>query len=306
MRIAVFGIGGVGGIVGGALARVCPDVSLVARGRALEAIRRDGLIVESALLGSFTVRPRALDSSALEGAGPMDAVVVACKGYDIEAACRAISPLLRADTLVVPLLNGLGASDVMEPLLPPCVLAGGLIYVFSHLEGPGRVAHTSGPCRVIMGMRDGSRSAALEDLSALMAEAGLDARTTGDILSEQWRKYATVGSMNIMCCLWDGPVGKAREDPGHEAVLRGTLDEIRAVAEAQGASLPGEMEEEIVARFEASPPDTITSLYRDLSAGKPPERTELRWLIGRVVEMACAAGVSVPHHEEALARWAEH
>ena len=130
MKIAVLGIGGVGGIIGGVLARKEEETYFIARGKTLEAIRRGGLHVESALFGDFTVRPRKIAKTA-DDFGVMDAVIISCKGYSLKDACRIISTMVGSDTLVVPLLNGVGVSDMMKPLLPPCILADGVIYVFS-------------------------------------------------------------------------------------------------------------------------------------------------------------------------------
>ena len=305
MKVAVFGVGGIGGIVGAALARVEPETTLIARGRGLEALRRDGLLVRSPLFGDLTVRPPVLDSGGrLDEAGVMDAVIVTCKGYDLEGACRALAPAVRADTLVVPLLNGVVVSEFMEGLLPPCILADGTIRIFSHLEGPGRVVHSSRLCRIVLGMRDGSRPPVMEKLAALLNEAGIETSLTEDILTESWSKYMQMGSTSIMCCYYDGPVGKAREDPKYEAVLWGVLGEMSAVAAARGVRLSGELTEKLVEFFWKSPPDTITSLYRDLSGGKPADRTELDHIIGRMVGMGREAGVPTPYCKAAYERFA--
>lgn len=302
MKIAVFGIGGVGGVVGGGLAKVYPETYFMARGENLAAIRRDGLKVESPTVGNFTIRP-ALASDRAEELGVMDAVIVACKGCDLEAACAAIAPLLKPETLVVPLLNGVLVSEVMEPLLPPCVLADGIFYGFSHLEGPGHVTHTAELCRVILGMRDGSRPAALTELVALLCQTGIRAELSGDILADSWRKYVRVCGLGVMCAYYDGPIGKVREHPGHEAVLREVTGAMMAVAAARGVTLPPELQDHLVESFRNETPDSITSLYRDLRSGKPAERTELRHLVGRMVEMAEQAGVPAPYHQAVLERW---
>ncbi|MBR1671800.1 MAG: 2-dehydropantoate 2-reductase [Fretibacterium sp.] len=318
MKIAVFGIGGIGGIVGGALARGPEALSqrgpealsqrppaetyFIARGKNLEAIRREGLRVESPAVGDFTVRP-VLASDRAEDLGLMDAVIVACKGYDLEAACAAIAPMVGPETLVVSLLNGVLVSEVMEPLLPQCVLADGVIYIFSHLEGPGHVVQTSGLCRVTLGMRDGSQPAALTELADLLNQGGVRTDVSGNILVDSWRKYARVCSLGVMCAYYDGPVGKAREDPAHEAVLREVIGAMTAVAAARGVTLPPDLPDQLVETFEKERPDTITSLYRDLRSGKPAERTELRHLVGRMVEMGREAGIPTPYHQAVLERY---
>ena len=302
MKIALFGIGGVGGLLGGALARVHPETYFLARGENLNAIRKNGLNVQSVMLGNFTVRPKSASYDAAE-LGVMDAVIVACKGYHLETACHVIAPMLSPQTLVIPLLNGVTVSEMMEPLLPPCVLADGVIYIFSHLAGPGRVAHTSNFCRVFLGMRNGSRPSSLKGLVDILNKAGVEANLSENILTDSWRKYVRVCSLGVMCCYYDGPMGKVREDPNCETVLRDTIGSMVAVAEAKGVTLPEELSSDIVEAFKNTPPDEVTSLYRDLRSGKPVEQTELHHLVGRMVEMGRELGIPTPYHEAAYKKF---
>ncbi|MCI6259810.1 MAG: 2-dehydropantoate 2-reductase [Pyramidobacter sp.] len=302
MKVGVFGIGGIGGFVGGALARVHGETYFCARGENLEAIRRGGLRVDSVKLGRFTARPAALsdDAAAL---GVMDALIVACKGYDLEASCAAMSPMVGAQTLVIPLLNGVVVSEQMEPFLPPCLLADGTIRVFSHLEAPGAVVQTAGQCSVVVGMRDGSRPAALDAAAELLNRAGIETKVTDHIVRASWNKYVTMGSNSCVFCWYDGPAGKVLADPGHKKVIRAVIDEMTAVAAAQGVELPASLSDKLIDAFEKMPADTVTSLYRDLRAGKDPARTELDHIIGRMVQLGRETGVPVPYHEAAYEKW---
>lgn len=302
MKVGVFGIGGIGGFVGGALARVHGETYFCARGENLEAIRRGGLRVDSVKLGHFTARPAALsdDAAAL---GVMDALIVACKGYDLEASCAAMSPMVGAQTLVIPLLNGVVVSEQMEPFLPPCLLADGTIRVFSHLEAPGAVVQTAGQCSVVVGMRDGSRPAALDAAAELLNRAGIETKVTDHIVRASWNKYVTMGSNSCVFCWYDGPAGKVLADPGHKKVIRAVIDEMTAVAAAQGVELPASLSDKLIDAFEKMPADTVTSLYRDLRASKDPARTELDHIIGRMVQLGRETGVPVPYHEAAYEKW---
>ncbi|MDY2648535.1 MAG: 2-dehydropantoate 2-reductase [Pyramidobacter porci] len=302
MKVGVFGIGGIGGFVGGALARIRGETYFCARGENLEAIRRGGLRVDSVKLGRFTARPAALsdDAAAL---GVMDALIVACKGYDLEASCAAMSPMVGAQTLVIPLLNGVVVSEQMEPFLPPCLLADGTIRVFSHLEAPGAVVQTAGQCSVVVGMKDGSRPAALDAAAELLNRAGIETKVTDHIVRASWNKYVTMGSNSCVFCWYDGPAGKVLADPDHKKVIRAVIDEMTAVAAAQGVELPASLSDKLIDAFEKMPADTVTSLYRDLRAGKDPARTELDHIIGRMVQLGRETGVPVPYHEAAYEKW---
>lgn len=292
MKIAVFGIGGVGGLIGGALARKYDDIYFIARGKNLEAIRSGGVRVESVLFGDFTARPRMVSDDARDF-GTMDAVIIACKGHNIKEACAAVSPLIDSDTLVVPLLNGVGVSDIMKPLLPPCILAEGIIHVFSHIEEPGHVVQSYGLCRIIAGMKDGSRPRRLEEFAAVLNDAGVETTVSDKILFDSWRKYLLMCGNSVVFCYFDGPAWKVREHAGYKDVVRAAANEIISVAA-----------DFCVENFAKLAPETVNSLYRDLSSGKAPQKTELDHLIGRMIEMGRAANIPTPYHEIAYKRFA--
>ena len=295
MKIAVFGIGGIGGLVGGALARKNEETYFIARGKTLEAVRSRGLHVESALLGDFTVRPKEAAESA-GGFGTMDAVIISCKGYSLKEACRIVSPMVGEDTLVVPLLNGVGVSDMMKPLLPQCLLADGVIHVFSHIEEPGHIVQSY--------MKGGERPQKLDELAEALNGAGIKTSVSEDILFECWRKYLIMCGNSVVFCYYDGPAWKVREHADYKDTVRAAANEIISVAAANGVKLPEGSADLCAENFMKLAPETVNSLYRDLSSGKPPQKTELDHLIGRMIEMGRAANIPTPYHEMAYKRFA--
>lgn len=304
MKIAVFGIGGVGGVVGGALARNHTDTYFYVRGENLEAIRRGGLRVQSVSLGDFVVYPKLASDNAAEF-GVMDAIIVSCKGYGLKAACAAISPMVGAETVVISLLNGVMVSDIMEPLLPSCILADGAIRVFSRLEKPGHIVHSAGLCGIVFGMKDGSRPAQFEEISSVLNKAGIQTTLSDNMLVDSWTKYVIMCGNSAVFCYYDGPAGKVQSDPGHGTVLRAVADELISVAAAKGVALPAGMADSYVEQFAKLPPDTMTSLYRDLSGGKPASESELDHILGRMVELGRQTGVTTPYHRMAYERFAK-
>ncbi len=303
MKIAIFGIGGVGGVVGGALARVHADTYFYVRGENLKAIRQNGLRLESALLGDFTVHPKLASDNAAEF-GIMDAVFVSCKGHNLKAACAAIAPMVGSQTVVIPLLNGVMVSEIMAPLLPPCILADGAIRVFSHLEKPGHIVQSSGLCSIAYGMKDKSIPPAFAEITAICNRAGLKTAVSDDIVTASWAKYATMCGNSTVLCYYDGPVEKVRKDPDHEKVVRAVTGELVAVAAAKGVALPADTVDRCWADFAKLPPDAMTSLYRDLSGGKAASETELDHVIGRMVKFGRQTGVATPYHTAAHERFA--
>lgn len=140
----------------------------------------------SELLGDFTVHPKGMgqDGKAL---GKMDVILLACKGNGLAKACHDMAPMVATHTVVVPLLNGVLVSDLMEPLLPPCFIADGTIRVFSHLEKPGHVVQTAGSGQVVMGMKDGRDLPLLHELAGLLRKSGIPAKVTDHIRLDSWK-----------------------------------------------------------------------------------------------------------------------
>lgn len=301
MKIAIFGIGGVGGIVGGGLAKSHPETYFYVRGENLKAIRENGLRVESVALGDFVARPR-LASDSAEEIGVMDAVILSCKGYALQAACAAIAPMVGPETVVLPLLNGVMVSDMMEQLLPACVLADGTIHVFSRLEAPGHIIQTAGLCSINFGMKDGSRPPQFEKLAAILNATGVKTTLSDNILRDSWVKYTQMCGNSTVFCYYDGPAVKVHADPLHERILRAVQGELIAVATAKGVDLPESTMDDYLHQFSIMPPQTMTSLYRDL-CHKPADQTELRHVIGRMVELGEQTGVATPYHKAAFDRW---
>lgn len=293
MKILIFGIGGIGGFVGGALARVADSIYFYSRGENGRTIGEKGIQVDSALLGSFTAHPVKVSHEAGE-MGPMDLVFLSCKGNGLKEACRELAPMVTKDTVVVPLLNGVLVSELMEPLLPACHVADGTIRVFSHREGPGHVVQTAGSGKIVMGMKDGKNPPALYEAADLLQKAGIPAEVTGDIRLDSWEKYALMGSNSAVFCYFDGPAGKVRQQKDYLSILHEAVGEVMAVAKAKGVSFPVEYEENYIRIFRSLPDDTVTSLYRDLSGGKKAEDTEAAMILGRMVDMGKETGVEVP------------
>lgn len=304
MKIAVAGIGGIGGILGGALAKSGADAYFYVRGENLKAIRNGGLKVDSITLGSFTARPKAASDNA-EELGAMDAVFVCCKGYALEAMCRGIAPMIESDTIVVPLLNGVEISGFMRPILPNCILADGIIWVFSHIEEPGHVVQNYGKCKIIFGMSDGSRPEKLGELASALDDAGIDTQISDDIALDSWKKYLSMCGNSVVLCYYGGNVGEVRGHEGYKKVLRSVAEEIVTVARAKGSEMPVEYVDKFVEGFSKLAPETINSLYRDLTSGKPADKTELRHIIGRMVEFGRQTGVPTPYHEAVYKRFAK-
>jgi 2-dehydropantoate 2-reductase len=302
MRIAVFGAGGVGGYLAGRLAEAgVAEVSLIARGRHLEALRRDGLQVRS-VFGDLHVTLPATDDPA--EIGPVDAVVFTVKATDTASAAAQLGPLLADDTPVVTFQNGIDNPDLIAEVVGPDHVLGGVALIFSTIQEPGVIEHTGGPTRFIFGELDGTRSDRADRLAGACAEAGIDVEVADDIRAAMWRKYAFICAQSGMTAATRLPVGVLREQAATWAMFRRIVEEVCSVAAAEGVDLPGDTAEAIVGLAGALDPGAYSSLHHDLTHGKP---LELETLNGTVARLGRAHGVAVPMNEaiEALlAPWA--
>jgi 2-dehydropantoate 2-reductase len=290
MRIAIFGAGGVGGYFGGRLAEAGNSVVFIARGPQLEAIRRHGLRVES-IAGDFAIQPaEATDSPA--AAGPVEAVLMCVKAWQVRAAALAMRPLLAAGTFAVPLENGVEAAGEIAAVIGEARVLGGLCRVMSYVAAPGVVRHAGVQPSLEFGERDGSAGARAQALLAACAPArGMTARVSRDIEAATWEKFLFIAPFSGVGALTGLAAGGLRADPGARAMLEAAMREVEAVARARGARV----REDIVARtmgfVDALPADATASMQRDILAGRP---SELEQQNGAVVRLGGAAGVAVP------------
>ncbi len=291
MRIAVVGAGGVGGLFGALLSRAGEEVAFVARGAHLEAIRRDGLRVESSL-GSFTVRAQASDDPAALGAA--DAVLVAVKTWQVKEVAPRLRPLLGPAAVVVPLENGVEAADDLAAALGPGPVAGGLCHVLAWIERPGAVRQTGFAPRVTLGELGGGGSERLERLAAALRRAGIETAVVPDIRTKLWEKFLIIDPLGSVGAAVRLPVGELLAVPETRALLVAAARETEALARARGARLAADALERTLGWVEALPPEATSSMQRDVVAGKP---SELHEQTGAVVRLARASGVPVPVHE---------
>lgn len=295
MRIAVVGVGGVGGYFGGRLAQAGEEVHLIARGAHLEAIRRRGLRVRS-VTGDFEVKVPATDDPT--EVGPVDHVLFCVKSYDTGSAAPSLRPLLRERTGVVSLQNGVDNEDILTRQLGERHVMGGVAFIFSAIAEPGVIAQTGGPRRILVGEMDGSRSGRVEELVAACRSAQIDAEATDDIRMALWDKLAFICAQAGMTAAVRLPIGEVREVPEAMALFRRIVEEVRAVAAAEGV----ELSEDAVDRHEAFArglePGSSSSLHDDLVRGR---RMELEALHGIVVRRAAVHGVPAPASEAVYA-----
>jgi len=291
MRVAVVGAGGVGGAYGAALAKADADVTFIARGAHLAAMKSKGLKLESPRGDIHLVPTQATDDPA--SVGPVDIVLFSVKLWDVETAGAAIRPLVGQDTAVVPLQNGVDAADRLRPILGRQALMGGVANISATIAEPGLIRQTGTLMRMVFGELDGSRSARGESFAALCAKAGIDGVLSASIQTELWMKFILLASNASIMALARLPVGKLRDDPDIAPWFTTAYAEVAAVGHAAGVALPPDAIDKTLAFNRNAPPQLIPSMAVDLLRGN---RIELPWLSGKVVELGRKHGVPTPIH----------
>lgn len=293
MRIAVIGAGGVGGVFGGLLAQAGNDVSFVARGEHLAAIRAGGLRVHGPW-GTFAVHPRAAAAPAdLAADAPFDVLLVAVKAGQVREVAPGLGPLVAAGTTVVPLQNGVEAASTLAEALGVGPVAGGLCHVIAWREGPGEVRTTGTPLQITVGELSGGRSARLERLAGVVRASGAGAVVADDVLAATWEKFLFIDPLSSVGAATRAPLGVMRAEPRIRALLVAAAEEVAAVARARGVRLPSDAVARTMARYDELPAATTASMQRDVAAGRP---SELHEQTGTVVRLGEEAGVPVPLH----------
>ena len=303
MKIAVYGAGGVGGYFGGRLAQAGADVHLIARGAHLDALRADGLRVES-VDGDFAVDAPATDDPA--EVGPCDYVLFTVKSFDTAAAARELDPLIGEDTAVISLQNGVDNEGIIADEVGRAHVLGGVAYIFSTIAEPGVIEHTGGPTSFTIGEFDGSRSERAARLLERCEHAdGMDADLSASIREDLWEKAAFICAHSGMTATARLPLGEIREQEASWEMYRRLFEEACAVGRAAGVELTDETVEEWLSFAEGLEADAYSSLHYDLTHGKP---MELEGLHGAIVRRAREHDVAVPMNEAVygiLAPWAE-
>jgi 2-dehydropantoate 2-reductase len=281
MTVAVLGPGGVGGLLAGALERAGTPVIVVAKESTAAVIGRDGLRVESVLLGDFLARPRAV--TRLEET--VDVLVVATKSAGLADALARIAAPPR---LVLPLLNGL---DHLRPLRERFGVQGvvaGTIRVEADRPRPGVVVHTSRFLRIDMASRFEAMREPMKALAQTLSDAGIPARVGDSEAQVMWSKLVRLNALACTTSAFDLPLGEIRSTPGLEADLIATIQEGTAVARAEGASIDAE---EPLGELAAAHDTLGSSMQRDIAAGREPE---LDAIPGAVLRAAARHGIACP------------
>ncbi len=289
MRIAIMGSGAVGGYFGARLAAGGSEVTFLARGAHLAAMRERGLTVESPLGDIRLAQVKASDNP--QAIGPVDLVVVAVKLWDTEQAARQIEPLVRAGASVVSFQNGVQKDEVLRRVLGKPAVMGGVCYVGASIAGPGVIRHIGKMQRLVFGEYDGRRSARAEALLEACTRGGIDAEFSADIKRAIWEKFVFLVAMSGATTSMRRSIGPIRENPRTRAFILDLMREVVAVGRATGVELTEDFPDQRLKFADSLPAEMTSSMHNDLERGN---RLEVNWLSGSVVDIGKSVGVATP------------
>jgi 2-dehydropantoate 2-reductase len=292
MRFAILGSGAVGGYFGAKLARSGQDVTFIARGAHLEAIRSKGLAIQSAKLGDFVVRaPAESDTAKI---GHVDAAIVSVKAYDNATALPMLKPLIGPETVVLTLQNGVDSVDDCAAIAGQAHVLGGTTYVATALEGPGLIVQTGVHRSIIFGEVFGNRSRITPRVQALaeaLAAADIQVTAVPDARVPIWDKFVYLAAFAGFTGASRLAIGHIWAHPHVREMFYACCREIAAIAKAEGVTLSPNRFETLEEYMTNIPPTTRSSLLIDLEQGK---RIEVEALQGAAVRRAQKLGVPVP------------
>jgi 2-dehydropantoate 2-reductase len=289
MRIAVIGTGGIGGPYGASLAKAGADVTFVARGAHLAAIRENGLRIEGDR-GETHIQPaRATDDIA--GIGTVDIVLCCVKLWDLEAVAEQIPAILGPQTSVIPLQNGIDAAESVTRILGDEAVMGGVAFVTGAIVAPGVIRQTGTYQRMTFGELDRRISDRGRRLRDLCQAAGFEGALSTDIMVPIWEKFILLVPLSGLNALTRLPLGKWRDDPDLLSLYEAALRETVAVGLAERVRLPSDSIDKTLAMIRSMPPHHTTSMGNDLIRGN---RLELPWFAGKVVDLGRRHSIPTP------------
>ncbi len=289
MKILVYGIGGVGGYFGGRLAKAGYEVSMIARGEHLRAIKERGLEVES-INGNFTVRP-ALATDDLTDVEEPDLIILGVKSWQVQEVARQLKPLLKKETTVLPLQNGANNVERLLEVLPRENVLAGLCFVVSFIQKPGKIKHVAYEPHITFGEIDNSKTERIKKLKEVFDKAEISNLNPENIQLEIWKKFLFICTISGIGGLTRVSIDRIRESEFLYDQMKGTANEIRAVANAKNIPLTDEHIKKTFEIIDSQPEGTTASTQRDIMEGKP---SELENFNGYIVKEGERLGIETP------------
>ncbi|MBN2486129.1 MAG: 2-dehydropantoate 2-reductase [Bacteroidales bacterium] len=288
MNIAIIGAGGVGGYFGGKLAASGANVTFVARGSHLEALKTHGLKVTS-INGSFVLFPvHATDT--IENIPQPDLVLVCTKAWQVKNVAKQLKYVLKENTIVLGLQNGILAADELSAEIGSKHVLCGLCRIFSKIEEPGHIVHSGVEPTIVFGEADNKQTQRVQQIKALFDLAGFQSKIAGDIQAELWKKFISICVSGLLAVTRSN-YGQVREIAETRQMMVDLLNEGFALSQKAGISIEPGFVEKTVAFIDSFPYETTSSLTRDVWEGKP---SEIEYQNGTMIKLGEKYGIGTP------------
>ena len=296
MKIAIVGIGGVGGYYGGLLAKQYSgdedvEIVFIARGDHLKQIKKNGLNLITGKK-TFVVRPD-LATDTPSDCGIFDCVIFCVKTYGLEESTKLLSPSIGENTVVISLLNGVDNADRLSAVLNKGKIFNGCVYIGAHIVRPGVVQQAGSLNKLFFGNESDDKIEA-NNIENIFKEANIDAQYRTDIENIVWEKYVLISAFATATTFLGKTMRGVIDGEKGKELLDDLLTEVFRVAEAKRIELPKNIRKEIIAKVSTFPPEIKTSMQMDFEKGN---KTELETFTGYIVREAGKHGLSVPTYE---------
>jgi len=288
MKIAVIGAGGVGGYFGGKLAKAGYDVTVLARGNHLRAIQQNGLTIKS-IQGDFKVDSvKATDR--IETIGVVDFIIIAVKAWQIKDIAKDLKDIVHKDTIILPLQNGVSATDELKEQIMQVNIIGGLCRIISKIESPGVINHFGIEPTILFGELDNSKTERIHKIKAMFDNAEINAKISDDIVVDLWKKFIPICVSGLLA-VTKTTYGELRELDETRQLMIELLNEILRLSKKIGIKIEPDYLDKAIAFIDSFPYDSTSSLTRDVWEGKP---SEIEYQNGTVVKLAEKYGIETP------------
>ena len=303
-KIAVVGIGGVGGYLAAMLGRVCPHLTLAARGARKKSLLENGLTLHSDYKGEINVKPE--NVVTVDELEQQDYIFLCVKNYSLEEVCADMEHAVTKDTVIVPVMNGVDPGEKIRSMLEKGTVVDSLIYIVAFANEDYSITQQDNYAYMRIGIKDADRvqQEKVEGVSTILSAADIDHKATGEIETEIWRKYILNCAYNVASAYYDNTIGQLRNDPLKAKEYEALVHEAYQVALAKGVDVKQEHIDAIIHRFYHELADESTSsLQRDIRAGKT---AEVDTFSGYIVREGRRLGVDMPVSEKMYERLKEY
>jgi 2-dehydropantoate 2-reductase len=298
LNICVIGVGGVGGYFGGKLAHTSSsnfdspsNLFFVARGKHLEAIKKNGLVLKSPEFGSMTCRPT-LATERISDLPEIDIFLIAVKGYDLAGVAVSIRNQIKENTVLIPLLNGADIQERLRNKIKTGIILPACVYISSYVEEPGIIVHIGKPGKIIFGRDQDHPDTIPNEIFKVFEKSSIDYEWKDDANPAIWEKYIFIASLGLISACYNRTLGEILEEPSLKEEVIGIMNEIYSIVLKKNIRLPDGIVDLSLKKAAMFPRDTQTSLQRDIHQKKG--KNELELFGGTIIDLGKKMGIPTP------------